>query len=525
MARRIVSLLLGMMLLPVCRSLAIAPPYVSDEQLAQYPVIVVAQWDKAKVVRHDRYIAWNAVDRIEAYTTLNVLRVIEGSISPGNQPVMIGSSIAWTANGKRVSSGTSTEMSGDATDITKPCLWFLKKKRSWDEKDSREYPLVDHYREIQPLVLEKYFVALNSWSPRRKVPALLGPDRPEVSWRVLRYISGGIWPWPYDSNDEFMSRIENPEKRGELLRGEAQRVWQVVASDAPDDLRARALAVYTELEGKDCVKPIRTLLQDKDPAVRGVAVGILTRHRDSVSLDQIPGVVKGVVDPELACKIIGALLLWRDDRVVPALAACLENDGFAYQMEDNLAIPALKARDALHEMTGHWFPFDAVASVEAWKQAQQLPQAQRQDYLQRTLPGQHYPLQAELVSDLGYHPEPPAESESARRYVTAVVRLRNVTTRPVAVTTRPSSVSASAPNGMWGCRLPVSNEVPSEKDFATIQPGKTLEFEITVPEDFLSTDPATRKMQALYQSLAKRKAGTGWIGMLDIRIASARKEE
>src|SRR5947208_2316874 len=110
---------------------AIAPPYITDEELARYPVIVVAKWEKVAFKPHHRYDGSKDGARvataIESFTELNVLRVIKGDLKPGVQKVMIGWGIVWSKDGDRVSSGTSTEMPGDVKSITEPNIWFLKR--------------------------------------------------------------------------------------------------------------------------------------------------------------------------------------------------------------------------------------------------------------------------------------------------------------------------------------------------------------------------------------------------------------
>src|SRR5260221_7067110 len=68
-------------------SWAIAPAFISDEELARYPMIVVATWDKASFRAHYRYSTnsdrGKVITSFESYTELNVLRVIKGTIQPG----------------------------------------------------------------------------------------------------------------------------------------------------------------------------------------------------------------------------------------------------------------------------------------------------------------------------------------------------------------------------------------------------------------------------------------------------------
>jgi len=75
-------------------SWAIAPAFISDEELARYPIIVVAKWDKASFRAHYRYSTnsdrGKVITAFESYTELNVLRVIKGGIRPGVSTLKIG---------------------------------------------------------------------------------------------------------------------------------------------------------------------------------------------------------------------------------------------------------------------------------------------------------------------------------------------------------------------------------------------------------------------------------------------------
>ncbi len=52
---RLFAAFFGLACLWTSEAHAIAPPYVSDEELAAYPIIVVAKWDKAPVRPHHHY--------------------------------------------------------------------------------------------------------------------------------------------------------------------------------------------------------------------------------------------------------------------------------------------------------------------------------------------------------------------------------------------------------------------------------------------------------------------------------------
>jgi hypothetical protein len=62
-------------------ALGIGPRYLSDEELASYPIQVVAQWEKADFTHHHQYQDAGRrrdITRVEAYTQLHIQRVIEG---------------------------------------------------------------------------------------------------------------------------------------------------------------------------------------------------------------------------------------------------------------------------------------------------------------------------------------------------------------------------------------------------------------------------------------------------------------
>src|SRR5262245_40441786 len=100
-ALRLVAALLGLACLWMPEAHAIAPPYVADDELAAYPIVVVAKWDKAPVRPHHRYVGdkQEGITKIEAYTRLNILTVIKGKIEPGQHDLMMNGGITWQEDG------------------------------------------------------------------------------------------------------------------------------------------------------------------------------------------------------------------------------------------------------------------------------------------------------------------------------------------------------------------------------------------------------------------------------------------
>lgn len=533
--RRLVAAFFGLAFLWTCEAHAIAPPYVSDEELAAYPMIVVAKWDKAPVKPHHQYVDHKdfgqAVIKIEVYTRLNVLAVIKGKVKPGQHDLMINSGITWEEDGTYVNTGTSTQLPGDVDDVTKPCLWFLKRTRSWDEKRKDEYLTVANYREVQPLELKDFYVALGNSDVQTEVPKLLVAGKPLVAHRVLLYICGGVWPSPYDGG--LGLGWDRPYKRGKLLRDEANRVWDFLQAAAKDE-RTLAACVYAELAGEKGIPKIRTLLNDNDPNPRGIAVGVLAHHRDEASLERLAKALQGLRDGTIGCQVIKEFSVWKDERTVPALITFLENDEFAYQHGDDIGIPALKAHQALLAITGHEFPFDVETSQKSWQEALRIDnKPARKRLLEKIAPGGQTPLVAEAVGlpskelsealkkqhdsrafRLGTLEGPADEGE-----VLVTIRLRNVSSRPVTILKEPSEVEMRWPAGV-SSRGGGPLDEKEKLEFITIKPTESIALETILTEDFLIAKPADRRLRFSYLANGNRQGVKAWIGTIDVKFGT-----
>jgi hypothetical protein len=526
-ACRMMTISLCLALAQTCRVFAMAPPYVTDEELAAYPIIVVAKWDKAPAKSHNQYRDDDALGQVvvksEVYTSLNVLEVIKGNIEPGVHELIIDWGISWREDGTWLTSGTSTEISGDVKDVTEPCLWFLEQTRSWDETRKTDYLTVSNYREVQPLPLKTFFVALGKSNRTTEVPRLLTANDPLVSDRVLRYLCGGKWPWPYGADERFgdyrLTEIyTTPTRRGLILFLEADRVWDLITSDEKE-LRGKAASVYAELKGKDCVPKMRTLLDDEDPAVRGVAVGILASYHDVASLDRFPQAVEGVEDAALACKLIKVLSSWGDERVALPMISYLQNGGFAYQYGNDFGIPALKARQALKAITGHVFPFDVEVSKKAWQQALPLEdRTARLQLLAKVAPGDESPFFARAAGE----PRTEADEKMKERFggigeddVFVTIGLYNLSPRPVTVLKYPSDVEMSWPEGNSSYR----DRSATKEDFTTIDPGEAITFEVRLYRSFLRAGPSKR-LRLQYLNNGHEAGVNAWIGTVLVTFGS-----
>ncbi len=80
-------ILVGFALLRCSSAHAIAPPFVSDEDLARSTAIAVAKWEKAPLVPH-HLVEGNECKELEVRTEIVVTRVIKGPLKPGKHKIL-----------------------------------------------------------------------------------------------------------------------------------------------------------------------------------------------------------------------------------------------------------------------------------------------------------------------------------------------------------------------------------------------------------------------------------------------------
>lgn len=480
---------------------AIPPRRVSEQQLAASPIIVVAQWERTPAAEPP-----TKDGPFVASTKLRVLRTVKGANIPqGEYDLLLGREIGWNRDGKFLSSATSSEMLGDAEDITVPCLWFLDRAKALDASSSEDALTIDSYRKIQPLELEEYYLALGSKDAERNVPGLLEPGKLILGSRVLEYISGGS-SWRFE--------------KGKILVGEASRVWKIVQSPQ-QELRPLAASVYADLRGAECVGNLRSLVKDANPSVRLTAIGILAKHRDDESIRHFEQAIQGIEDVTLLCGVIEELSNWKDERLVPALIQCLQNSG-SPDFHDDDWIPALKARKVLREITDCWFPLDVEKSLNAWGKANDLAaKGKRSVVLAELLDFEEHPLIAELVGEPIYSLEKPEDGNVSVR-----VRIRNTSHQELTITRIPFpclvSMAWSGGSLSLGIR---SDEVPSRpQDFVQIAPDGSHEIQVAVSSSFLVTDSNNRSLKISFHSHNARIETNQWVGSLEVNPSDQWKE-
>ena len=499
------------------QALAIAPPFVPDQELVTRPVIVVAKWDRAPLEPHN-LVEGTVCKAMETRCRIIIERVIRGDVKAGMHTILLGAFIAWQEKGGCVVSYTSTMCLGEDLDVAKPNLWFLSRKRSWDPADDKEYLFLETYRGVQPLALEPYFRALGGSRPREAVPALLSAPQPVVVLRALEYVSGGEWPWPFDPH-EFERFVRRTGQKPTLtpLPDQAAAVEKVLDRPEPR-LRAFAATVYAALAGVKAMPRLRTLLADKEANVRCVAIGLLARQKDGESAVAINKAVAGIGEPGLACKAIEALAAWGSESIVPALIGVLQNDGFAFQVGDEFGIPALKTQAALKQITGYAFPFDVETSLAAWNRAKDVSAgAERLALLAKVLPFDPEPLEAALANAEEGKRSPMPERFRSAFGVGATkdddlpvdVVVTNRSKQRVTITRLPAQISFR-----WAqCFADRGSPEPAAKeDFVDLAPGESIRFAARMDANLMTAVPQSRKVTLQYLCCGSKFGVKAWIG-------------
>ena len=475
---------------------------VSDHELLQYPIIVVAKWDKAEIKR--RVFERKVHKEYERFTELNVLRVIKGDLNPGSHALLIDPSLRWHKDG---SCGEPTYRLGrpywQIWDVAEPSLWFLKKKRSWDESDKTLYCYVPHKEAIQPVFLERFFTAIVSGTYEREFPALLGSDNPKVVARVLWFLRSVL-----------------TDKRERVPKSHAPAVRKVIGQQS-GEVRALAVSVYAELKGKNGVDYMRSLLTDRDAEVRGIAIRSLARYRDEASIGAMAEAIQGVpVFTNMA--ITEALSAWGDPRLAPVLIASLEDDQVTASIgHDRIRMPSVEARKALHRITGHWFPYNVAASTRAWEKVRLAGDKEtRRKMLMALLPGVEVPLTAEVI-----HAEQQGEE------VMATLRVRNVHDETVTILRTPCVITACCSQYRPG----VYEVHDKRQDFVSLRPSQAIEFKALLPgvdplshagphcpfSDTSEAEPVLRSLTLVYTKNGRQLGLTAWMGAVEVRLGAA----
>jgi hypothetical protein len=323
--------------------------------------------------------------------------------------------------------------------------------------------------------------------------------------RGLRYTCDGIWPWPYDSDFTKFIRGSTPiaKKRVEYtdsLEGLLKR------ADSKAD-RALALVIYADLAGTRGLGLIRTLLRDDDPAVRVLAAGLLAKQRDTSSILEIVLAMDGRTNAWSTGRILDAIVTWGDERLVPALANYLEVAPTGYEMYGTNTVPFM-ARQGLHRITGHWFPYDTQASLRAWRQAEQVAGFEkRKELLAKLLQSDPDPLSAEVLGDGSTN---------------VVCKVTNKSKQDVPIAKFPKWGDQRWPGGLAGASTG-GRDANTKDDFITLKPGESTEFAVNLYSRFLLAEPHERQLTLHYTDTGRAWGINAWVGTLTAEFGTGWK--
>jgi hypothetical protein len=382
-------------------------------------------------------------------------------------------------------------------------LWFFEPGRGTGGENFLDLPATT-LRGVQPLELEPYFRALLSSPPAREVVKLLNAKEPLIVLRALEYISGGALPWPYEPR-HFKEPGVGPKTRPRKpMRALAPLVHKLLQSDNAMVRRAAA-AVFAEMAGARSVAEMRRLLADQQPHLRAIAIGTLARHNDLGSSEAIcraaPHIIRAQ-DGLLSCQVIEALRAWKNEQIVPALIAFLQDDSWGGRLGDDIRVPTLKAEQALEDITGYMFPQDISASRKAWQEARKLRDPRRR--------------KAVLLRMLGEHRQPVAAQVTRDRGKVMIV-LTNRSRRTVTVSRLPASIELRTDSGTNSADY---DKPTGKASFITLPPGGSTRFDPAIDSKAIEeVDPRTAQVILLYLRNGNQWAAQGWIGSIQATFA------
>ena len=497
----------SLLLLMIGPLLAIAPKRYSDEELADFPIMVVAQWEKAAFRSHAQKRkdenGETVVERWEFYTKLKIIRIIKGDgVALGEHDLKGGFGIAWNEDGKGLQSGTSTEVLGDVDDVTVPRIWFLKRARSWDAKDQTEYLSISNYRAIQDLKLESFFRAVGSENPAETVIEFLDSDHREVVLSALRLLCGGREPWALGLLRSEPARFYDLQLKGAVLKDAVEKIRGLITKSSHEDLEPNFIAAYAELADKVDWEFVKTFLSSENIDSRVVATCLLIRGKQGFNPDEIE--LKGG-GTNLILRMIKEIKKSNELRLAPLLIGQLENGTSAGYRGSDHFIPALKAKSALMQLTGCVFPFDVALSRQAWEAARLEKRFGRIQMVSKLAPAVEMPFRAEVRGT--------AKSPQ--------LRLTNTSSIPTMIPSQPSMLSQSAP-GISAVGHPGTAGGPK---YQVIAPDGFLDFPIEIKDRLLLFPADQRSIKMEFLNNGGEAGPRAWIGVVTATFGDDWAEE
>jgi len=469
-------------------------------------------------------VVGGVVTESEIHTRIIVTRVIRGDVRPGTHDVIYGWGVNWSESGTKLATGTWTLFSGDVEDISKPNLWFLKPKRSWDPRDKKTYLSIYSFRCVQPLILETLYAVLHEPSRLAGIGSCLQSKVPIVVARALDFVAGGEWPWPLisyankEGSQEYERRFSAARMSCTKVNGLLSSIRDV-AIGGPPTQRPFALALFAEMAGKGSQPLLRHLLKDKNPTIQAVALCHLVALGDPVAVRSAEGICQRICDANLSGELVLAMERSGNLEYVPSMIAFLDRRGLGRDRSATHEV-AFISRDALRRLTSFTFPLDARSAVSAWRSVQTIPNVQKRRMALRQILGEWAnPLSVECTPMLDANDLPrmgrKALDTNGEDSPIFEFTVRNKSSNVITLPAEPDGIEWRTGGG--GGSEGVGSNEKSNQDFVRLEPNGVLKFKLALDYTFIHPDqPATIEIE--YSSDGHCYGLRAWMGKVNVSV-------
>jgi hypothetical protein len=502
-----VSIALLLATIPVGQVRARESVFAGDRDLAQSPVILLAQWGGAvRTVGNETAIGLNAVSVLRGGPLADRVEV---ALPFGSEPM--------PEHGKVTVDATTGERLGRIADLRVPGIWFCKQQGDL-------LGMADLAFGVQDASLLPYFRAILADQPVPALCELLGSDpTADVGKAVVGYLCGGVLPWPWERvRSQQKRRVWSPAS-DPLATDTLRTLWQ----GADEEARSLYLAAWLTLQrGQANLELVAAQTRNGDPDTRLIALGTLLRVGvlDTITADQVREAVRDdPPSPLVAWRFLDEVRLRPDGGTLKALSSFLELDerapdeypadttslswtdeaerpdaGLDVSEDLALRLPCVRARHMLNAVTGLWVPFDRSRGWEvlgSWLDGGRQPE---------TRPGA---FRCPFIVDAVL---------SGRRVCITLALQAN---EPVAVTLLPGRYVVSHQGVLQTVASVAGHSDPRRRgDLALLSPGMPYAFALDVPPD-VALGPGTVHITLQYLSLARGLGLNTWVGTVGAELA------
>lgn len=346
------------------------------------------------------------------------------------------------------------------------------------------------------------FEALRGSDRNSAIAPLLTSSDSEIVQHCLGFISGYHSLWP-DNEFDFM----RPSHLRDFLPQYLPAI-QLIAKSSSGTYRSTALALYGEMAHEKSIPLMRSLLDDRDEAVRVTAMSWLIRYKDQQSVRRIAAASKSILhqlggrsanETNAITNLTTPLSLLVDSRRLEYIPTLIEYLDYLVNSRD-ASFNYVTVRDKLQSWIGFRFPPNRLASLRAWDQVKGIKEPKaRREKLASLLGNWEHPLTAtaKFVMDAsgGYRtksgsgtysrdssyskPISPREEALLDNSVRIEVVVTNESHMPVTIAAWPYAVKVEASES--GAESTPDGPRPKRR-FVTLQPGTSFRTKLDVAQ-------------------------------------------